>query len=313
MGPLIGNLISYAGLLDHVAEIQKQGGKYVFRGQGNASWGLVPSIYRGIETLRPPADPFEDSFWLGQIERDVYREFEKASPGVWSVGVDRGDRWTKLFVAQHYGVPTRLLDWTSTLQVAVHCAASSNDEAPGSLWVLDVSTLPAPKLLGAMPRQAYGFPMAAIEEHFPIDGLHFFDPYSKDVSSGEPVRSEPPQSVFSTRQIEIKDHCGWLLLIEPPHLFPRIVHQRGLFSVYLSNDDDDIVWDHEWYLRQMERLRGGTNLWKVVIPADAKALILKGLMTSGFDHLAMYPDIEGLSQKLRFQRQQSWKDHEGHR
>jgi hypothetical protein len=40
-------------------------------------------------------------------------------------------------VLQHYGVPTRLLDWTHSPYVAAYFAASSKDEEDGEIWSFD--------------------------------------------------------------------------------------------------------------------------------------------------------------------------------
>lgn len=280
----VSNLTSYGAVLEKVSGIQNADGRWVFRGQSDVSWTLCPSAYRGIEQISPPP-VLDDTDWIGEIERDVYREFEKASPRFWPDGV-ASDRWTKLFVAQHYGIPTRLLDWTSTLQVAVHYAVAGSRETDASLWMLNAAAVPAPTCLGKFPRQGYGFALPVVEEHCPIDRVHFFDPYSKNVILGNEVaEGNEPAGIFSTSQLVAGDNRGWLLVVEPPHLFPRIANQRGLFSVYVSDSENDIVWDHENHLRQIEKQERSTLLCKLTIPAKAKSEVLRGLLTSGFDYL----------------------------
>ncbi len=73
-----------------------------FRGQSNESWGLTPSLLR-----------YSD--WQLK-EKDLFREFQKTA----SVLFDkRNSDWEILFDMQHYWIPTRLLDWTTVLGVAV--------------------------------------------------------------------------------------------------------------------------------------------------------------------------------------------------
>ncbi len=66
--------------------------------------------------------------------------YEDRSNGRWM-----DNRWTEVAcLAQHYGVPTRLLDWSTDINVALHFAATSAlrhiDDGNGHfcLWVLDM-------------------------------------------------------------------------------------------------------------------------------------------------------------------------------
>ena len=59
-------------------------------------------------------------------------------------------RWLEVAcLAQHYGVPTRLLDWTTDVKVALHFAAGSalrHMDGPGEgfcIWVLDLDAAKA--------------------------------------------------------------------------------------------------------------------------------------------------------------------------
>ena len=43
-------------------------------------------------------------------------------------------RWLEL--AQHYGVPTRLLDWTENALIALYFACESNKNCDAVVWML---------------------------------------------------------------------------------------------------------------------------------------------------------------------------------
>ena len=42
-----------------------------------------------------------------------------------------------LTVLQHYGVPTRVLDWSMSPQIAAYFAARSHDDRDGEIWAFD--------------------------------------------------------------------------------------------------------------------------------------------------------------------------------
>ena len=73
-----------------------------YRGHSDASYSLVPSLFRN------PDWPSKEQQAFNAFQRTASRLFEK-----------RGSDWEALFDMQHYGMPTRLLDWSEALGVAI--------------------------------------------------------------------------------------------------------------------------------------------------------------------------------------------------
>jgi hypothetical protein len=97
---------------------------FVYRGLADASWGLDTSLYRLGGDYR-------------NIERPMLRSFRKyAEPG----SIPSENFWVRLSVAQHHGLPTRVLDWTLSPRVALHFATAEEEhyDKDGVIWCLDV-------------------------------------------------------------------------------------------------------------------------------------------------------------------------------
>jgi hypothetical protein len=103
--------------------------QWLHRGQSEAYGTLVPSIDRGRK-LAALARKDKLLRERGSIElfRTTVRFF---APGE-KEALD--DDFTTLMVLRHYGVPTRLLDWSRSPYVAAHFAVSGNDGKDGELW-----------------------------------------------------------------------------------------------------------------------------------------------------------------------------------
>jgi len=107
-----------------------------FRGQADSDWTLEPSLRRAIKGL--------DSAYARAhgIELGALRRFQdRAHLFLPSDGVDRSKwklpAWWALM--QHFGCPTRLLDWTESPYVALYFAAISETQADGALWAFPAS------------------------------------------------------------------------------------------------------------------------------------------------------------------------------
>lgn len=73
-----------------------------YRGHSDASWQLLPGLLR-------------QSGWLAR-EQQAFHEFQRSATRL----LDRRvNDWEILFDMQHYGMPTRLVDWSEALGVAV--------------------------------------------------------------------------------------------------------------------------------------------------------------------------------------------------
>jgi len=106
--------------------------RWLCRGQSRPYGGLVPSIDRRPRERLSRGEKLT----LERQSIDLFRSTARffAAPG------ERGalaDDIVALMVLRHYGVPTRLLDWSLSPYVAAYFAACSDDKEDGHIWSFD--------------------------------------------------------------------------------------------------------------------------------------------------------------------------------
>jgi len=106
--------------------------RFLFRGMGNAAWLLESSFDRYASAIAPGARAAEAKRLLALFEEECERD-----PSVENCPENPLER---LAVAQHYGLPTRALDWTESPYVASYFAFSdarpSREDEQVVVWAL---------------------------------------------------------------------------------------------------------------------------------------------------------------------------------
>lgn len=105
---------------------------YIYRGQENWSWQLIPSIFR--------LKNFSNGKWTwAGVEMFILQEFFRESEAY--LKNFTGTTFRKMMIVQHYGAPTRLLDWTTNPLVALYfaCYNLSNNDSDGAFYIAQTS------------------------------------------------------------------------------------------------------------------------------------------------------------------------------
>jgi hypothetical protein len=91
-----------------------------YRGVTKFDYQLIPSLFR-----RPTGR---------EKERDLFERYRIIANKVFP---DRNSDWEMLIDMQHYNIPTRLLDWTEVLGVAIFFALLGNSSMDSAIYLLD--------------------------------------------------------------------------------------------------------------------------------------------------------------------------------
>ena len=224
---------------------------YVYRGMANADFTMVTSLRRHCKELQRALEPA------------ILKNFAKYA--VMEDPTIAQSVWRQMFLGQHHGLPTRLLDWTQSALVALHFAVSEDnlenmEQHDCMVWRVDI------KELHALLPESYQEIMARNKaEVFSVDmlGQAAGDIEAYDRDMGE--RS--------------------MVVIEPPSIDSRIVNQYSFFSV-IPMEMEDV----EGFLD-----RATQHTVKYVIDRKLRWRVRDMLDQLNMSERLVYPGLDGLS------------------
>lgn len=223
--------------------------RYAFRGLSDSNYKLESRLARHGGDFR-------------KLEKHLLRNFKKYAHR--SV-VEKDSIWNWLSVAQHYGLPTRLLDWTYSPFVAMHFATADIDafNVDGVIWAVNYV-----KTHNILPEKL----SRKLEEEganvFTVEMLF--------------------ESIKSLTELEDLSSDPFILFFEPPSIDDRIVNQFAFFS--MSSDSRVVL--NSWLEDKMDFWR------KIVIPAKLKWEIRDKLDQANITERVLFPGLDGLTKWL---------------
>jgi hypothetical protein len=233
-----------------------------FRGVGSKDHSLTPSLYRHSTINKPDQ--------LLSLEAQLMVRFRQR--GVPYFGRELKDDWEALFFMQHYGIPTRLLDWSENSIVALYFSLMSapyQKNANGQrryssdavLWILH------PDRWNQHALSYVSYKGGAL-----VPGDSFLTPYAPNGSFTQ--MNDHPVAIYGT------------------HNSARIVAQQGVFTIFgASTQPMEEAW-----------VKLGCPdgvLHRIVIPSSKIATVRNALLGHGITESTIYPDLEGLARDIK--------------
>ncbi|AHD09299.1 FRG domain-containing protein [Phaeobacter gallaeciensis] len=227
-----------------------------FRGQSLTDWTLKPSLYRGFV---PP-----------ELERELIRDFKTHASEFLSSDQRSDVDW--LFLAQHHGVPTRLLDWTLNPLVALYFACEDHTRGEnGKVFALNAWEL---------NKTSCG--MQAV----PATDSEVFQDYVlplNDKAVQRTVRAQQP------------------LAVRPNYLFRRSNAQAGSFTIHGSKTQ---ALEKTQFVRKNHQ----ACLAQIEIKGEKKLNLLRELYSFGIHRQSLFQSIDSVGDRVKFRYSNDYFD-----
>lgn len=267
-------LSSVSSVSRFVTSISTKGGTLFFRGHADPNYTLRPSIMRSIKLQKNESKLYND------LLIECPDDFEKCHTHL-----------EKLVKMQHYGLPTRLLDITRNLLVALYFACESHQDSFGELILISAKPqeIKYPQsdtvsILASLPAFSYEKQQEFL--HLAEDPLMSNEDFNNSVGRLiHEVRLEKPafQSEINKKDL-LTSYIVYALKNNN-----RIIKQDGAFILCgLSND-----------IGALESFRYKEKRKKVVILVDKKKKILEELKSYSINRASLFPEIECVAEYLK--------------
>lgn len=251
-----------------LCKIARSGQEVYFRGQADARWRLVSRLGRTMERLEKNELIYEQKFreLENDLENGLLREFKDAChriPGLSSPPENSEDE--ALAFAQHYSLPTRLLDWSRSPYIAAFFAfdGCGKDIFPAdrnvAVWCLNWDMF----------------------ELLLYWNSRFMDP---PANNGE----KPGNLREKLEKIRRNNEARIDRVVILGNQNRRMVYQEGLFTRAIKVKDDV-----QQYLADRSRYSSGVVLTKVVIRGNQQADALIDLSLMTISPVTLMSDPEG--------------------
>ena len=247
----------FVGKVERFSGPRSDGLEFNFRGQANAEWSLVPSIVRLFGK-----DPAVSAQQALAIEKNACEQFKfHIGPRIRDYCSEQNlvELW---MLMQHYGAPTRVLDWTRSPFVAAYFAVADHWDKDGSIWFINQSLYEGL----AWSYFKFGYP----SQH-----------------------PQPTPADFFQTDV---DKPTYLSFFSSTYGHDRSIAQQGIFSISTYILDDHAPRMRRVALNSCEQT--AQNMGRFTIPAAHKPTFLRHLRSMNIAANALFPGLDGIGRSV---------------
>ena len=217
-----------------------------YRGQSDYSWGLVPSVQRSNNMGENYEQYITTNFMIKTMRLNPNAPY-KYNRAAW------------LTLMQHYGLPTRLLDWSESPLVALYFALSDLKNSDAAVWVLNPMEL--------NKKVGYGA---------------YVPPINYESLNGD------LEGAFSNQTNKKRKLQKRIIACHGVGSDLRMYVQQSDFTVHSSTEQLDKILLAD---------KACDYMYKIRIPKHIRPKLLHPLDAMGFHESSIYPDMEHIARE----------------
>ena len=192
-------------------------------------------------------------------------DFKRIAPSLVDQTPAEDEQIEWMFLMQHPGAPTRLLDWTESVLVALYFAVDENGGSDGEIWCLWGEELNV--LSGS-----HGVPLSG----YPV--LTYL--------ANESRKTDLTDLGYFAKNLNLDERPQKPLAIRPTLHFPRMVNQLSTFTIHPPPTEGNSI---------PELLTDEKHLALYRVPQNKKRELKAGLHALGITKRTLFPDLDSLS------------------
>lgn len=263
---------------DQAVRLSRKMTRYAFRGQIDESWAIKSSIERIPEQIHQD----RKSMFLPNREFWVLRQFQRRAHKYISSPPPHESRLEWLALIQHYGGPTRLVDFTHSFYIASFFAIETASEN-SAIWAIDLEKIDKKR--------------GVRDLHDTIDHTNL-----KHVKEVEKVLADGSEKCFA-------------LHVEPDRLNERMSIQKGVFicpfninETFMDNLEGTFelpkgsLINNDYKELNIEEACADSSLLspivKIILPRQFHQEIMNDLKNMNITAETLFPGLEGFSRSL---------------